>query len=285
MGIPGFFTWIFKYVKNSISLKSTKQYDNIYVDMNSLLHTIANTVFNEKNLKEIKYDELEDIYYSEIKSHLNELINYNNCSLLYIAIDGVTVMPKIMQQRERRYNIKKIENDFYSSIFISPGTDFMKRLVSFLKKLITEITDENTKIKIILSSYDKPGEGEHKIMKYINENKRKHSNKKKIIYGTDADLILLSLININEHIFIDVMRDLSEIDKIILDTTENICYINTFYVATYIKNKNISIKDFIFLTFILGNDFVKNIPNLNNDLINFTNSIDRIIFYYVIFKL
>ena len=48
--------------------------------------------------------------------------------------------------------------------------------------------------KIIYSSYKEAGEGEHKIIQYI---KTTYQNKKlsHVIYGLDADLIMLSLLN------------------------------------------------------------------------------------------
>ena len=51
----------------------------------------------------------------------------------------------------------------------------------------------NKSKKVILFSSSEIGEGEHKIFSYIRNNKNKHIYKTTIIYGLDADLIMLSL--------------------------------------------------------------------------------------------
>ena len=39
------------------------------------------------------------------------------------------------------------------------------------------------------------GEGEHKLFNFIRENKKKHSKEITLVYGLDADLIMLGLCN------------------------------------------------------------------------------------------
>ena len=46
---------------------------------------------------------------------------------------------------------------------------------------------------IIISASDEPGEGEHKIFEYIRTHQDEHKNSNTIIYGLDADLIMLTL--------------------------------------------------------------------------------------------
>ena len=47
--------------------------------------------------------------------------------------------------------------------------------------------------RIIFSGSDQRGEGEHKLFGYIRNNKYQHENQCTVIYGLDADLIMLSL--------------------------------------------------------------------------------------------
>ena len=53
-------------------------------------------------------------------------------------------------------------------------------------------------IEIMVSGSNIIGEGEHKIFKHIRNNKEYHNNTNTIIYGLDADLIMLCL----SHLYI-----------------------------------------------------------------------------------
>ena len=126
--------------------------------------------------------------------------------LVYIAFDGVAPIAKLEQQRQRRYKSwyknKIIENIYKSKEHtpnwdtsqITPGTKFMNELNIKLKLFF-----ENEAIKqqlnvdeIIVSTSLEHGEGEHKIFHYI-RNLQYDENYKHVIYGLDADLIILSL--------------------------------------------------------------------------------------------
>ena len=48
-------------------------------------------------------------------------------------------------------------------------------------------------MRIIVSGSNERGEGEQKIFKYMRDNKDKHVDETTVIYGLDADLIMLSL--------------------------------------------------------------------------------------------
>ena len=84
---------------------------------------------------------------------------------------------------------KEIGNNWNNSA-ITPGTDFMKKLT----KAITEFWKElNFDGKIIFSTANTPSEGEHKLLQYIRNNDNDY---KYVIYGLDADLIMLTMIHL-----------------------------------------------------------------------------------------
>jgi 5'-3' exoribonuclease 2 len=145
--------------------------------------------------------------------------------LLMIAIDGVAPRAKMNQQRSRRFRsaqeAKEKEEDkiellkmlksqgghieepevkkAWDSNEITPGTPFMDILAASLRYWIAYKLNTDpawAKMKVIISDSTVPGEGEHKIMEFIRSQRSspEHDpNTRHVIYGLDADLIMLGL--------------------------------------------------------------------------------------------
>ena len=106
----------------------------------------------------------------------------------------------------------------WNTTAITPGTKFMYEL----NEAVSKAFDSKKTIKmelenIIVSGSNKVGEGEHKIYDYIRINPKKHSNETCVIYGLDADLIMLSLNHLpvcpNIYLFRETPHFIQSIDS------------------------------------------------------------------------
>lgn len=175
---------------------------------------------------------------------------------------------------------------------ITPGTPFMERLhrvlIAYIQyKLSTD--PSAAKLKIIYSSYLVAGEGEQKIMSFI-RNQAAARDDIHMIYSPDGDLIFLGLSLHRNKILI--MRDYYSYnkgqnkkncskcgksghsnDECGVFTNYNFIYVDMYELkarlvrefrrcTTYEFNAERMINDWIFLCFLLGNDFVPSLPCL-----------------------
>ena len=139
--------------------------------------------------------------------------------------------------------------------------------------------------KIIVSSSNEPGEGEHKIFEYIREHASEHADQTTVIYGLDADLIMLCMshLHISRNIYLyretpafagSVHVALDEKEKYYMDipefadaVMENLRPIHPGdNVSRRGAGRNawhLGSPDYIFMCFMLGNDFMPHFPALN----------------------
>lgn len=246
MGIPVYFKTLLTEYDDLLIVPN--KIDNLFLDLNCLIHPCCR---NEDN---------ETIMIQNIIYKINSLINFTNVNkLLYIAIDGVPPRAKMEQQIIRRIKSSK-ENKIWDTNAITPGTHFMKTLNIELNKWIQNNTNN---IKIILNDSSIRGEGEHKILDYLKSN-RKLDNYINIIYGLDADLIMLSLLSEYNNLYL--LRERTEYN--IENINDEYIYLNIPKLKEkIIANSNIDvnntdqfIRDYIFICFFLGNDFIKHLP-------------------------
>jgi 5'-3' exonuclease len=177
----------------------------------------------------------------------------------------------MVQQRQRRLSSiidKEMVNDlrkkhglseekYYDTNSITPGTQFMENFNQFIIKFIDDWNNDN-KIEIKYSSYHEPGEGEHKIINFIKENKEFIKDKEILIYGLDADLIILNL-TLAKDFNIKLLREKDEVsldnlNMIVFDINECAKAIIFELSNEHVYENYRYIDDFIFITILLGNE-------------------------------
>jgi len=291
MGIPAYFNSLIKEFPDIISNKlcSESNIGRIFLDLNCCIHPCAKKI-NDEFYGKVSNDELEQLIIRETIDYIDIIVKFTKPKdLIYIAIDGVPPRAKMSQQRLRRYKsikekktINKIKKkcnleitNSWDSNAITPGTYFMKNLSD---KILEYIMNLNYKdINTIFSDSRVEGEGEHKILQYIRNNSRKNDNYD-IIYGLDADLIMLALsTNLKniallrekihfkkgeecKDVFLYLMVDKLR-NNLFLDLNSKLENSNIFLKNDELVNN--FIKDYIFLCMFLGNDFIPHIPSLS----------------------
>jgi 5'-3' exonuclease len=296
MGIPSYFSYIVKNHPEIIRLftrekKETIDDDcdfiinNLYLDCNSIIYdAVHNTKFSEIN------SDSSEIIISKVISKIEEYISIiQPISCVYIAFDGVAPLAKLEQQRERRYkswyqtditqtimNLNKA--DSWNTTAITPGTVFMNKLNTDINNHFKSEKYNNGTIKIHISTSDEYGEGEHKLFAFIRENPKLHNEKTKtIVYGLDADLIMLSINHLpvcpNIYLFRETPHFIKSIDSslepdktylldipLLVNQIQNDMEDNRS--VSVIHNINI-VYDYILICFFLGNDFMPHFPAIN----------------------
>lgn len=280
MGVPGFFLWLIKNYKNEhfVTKENNNNFDYFLIDTNCMLHPECFKVLAE-NDKINDINKLQKKMYNACIEYLEKIIKIAKPKKgVYIAIDGVAPVAKIKQQRYRRFksvydrqlynNIRRKYNKpepfFWNNSAITPGTSFMKELDIKIREWAKDFCKKNN-LEIIYSSCNTPGEGEHKLLQYIYKNKQY----KYLMYGLDADLIFLTLATGLDNIFL--LREANQINKkeqgfnfVSIDIMKNAIYNSCLRLLEGESiDKNRVIKDFIFICYLMGNDFLPHLPSLD----------------------
>lgn len=237
--------------------------------------------------------------------YLHECIKCVNPQITVgICADGVAPLAKMNQQRKRRYlgvfekasaaaaakqpsasNNAATAAASFDKNAISPGTDFMNQLNIYMQ---ARIRDTVSPYRYIYSGTNEIGEGEHKIFARI---KNIPHDETIIIYGLDADLIMLSLISHHPNIYL--MRESAQVAKLMPAAAPSgaqvpstaFIYVNIdkfrsgllrelsskygwnipakLHDDTFCEEACDIIESYVTLCFMLGNDFLPHIPSLS----------------------
>lgn len=277
--------------------------DNLYLDMNGIVHPCTHPEGRAPPATEQEMM-VEVFRYTE-----RVLMIARPRKVLMIALDGVAPRAKMNQQRSRRFrsaqDAKLAEEErqrqlaeaeargetidaaikgkkAWDTNVITPGTPFMDYLAEALRYWVAYKlnTDPGWKdVNVIISDASVPGEGEHKIMKFIRSQRcdpTHDPNTSHCIYGLDADLIFLGLAThephfriLREDVFaqgrggrkssgpkpflwldVGILRQYLEIELDIPGTS-------------FSFDLERAIDDWVFMAFFCGNDFLPHLPSLD----------------------
>ena len=219
-----------------------------------------------------------------------------------IAIDGVPSKGKMIEQKQRRYMGAVIE-DYKNRILakyknylldqpdyiyiatkdsikwsrnkITPGTAFMNKMVNYLRSdsILSKLKINRPNMEIIISDMYEVGEGEKKIVNYVNMYLPNTSDSV-MIYSPDADVILLCMLLPVNKLYMLRFNDqetkksgssgIYDLIDIRLLKSNISFYINNN--PNYSKEQfdiNRINHDLVLISTLFGNDFVPKIETLN----------------------
>jgi len=288
MGIPSYFSFIVKnHPRIMRKLQSIgRDVDNLYLDSNSIIYDCLRNVMSE--YPKHSNADFEKLLIRHICCKLDDYIRVvGPRGTVYVAFDGVAPVAKLEQQRVRRYKsvlLRQIKDQLsgekqavWDQTAITPGTNFMSLLGKRISSHYRGAEKKYGVERIIVSSSLEVGEGEHKIFGYIREHPKKHAREVTLVYGLDADLIMLSLnhLPISKHIYLyretpefikSINANLEPNESYFLDIpalAQTIVADMNNYRPVSTKQQSNRLYDYILLCFFLGNDFMPHFPSVN----------------------
>uniref|UniRef100_A0A2A4JDB6 5'-3' exoribonuclease 1 n=1 Tax=Heliothis virescens TaxID=7102 RepID=A0A2A4JDB6_HELVI len=300
MGVPKFFRYTserYPCLNELVKQYQIPDFDNMYLDMNGIIHNCSHPDDSNPHFRITEEKIFQDIFH--YLSILFQIIKPKK--LFFMAIDGVAPRAKMNQQRGRRFRsareAEKLEAEArekgevlptekrFDSNCITPGTVFMARLHEQLKYFIKFKMSTDplwSKVKVVLSGHETPGEGEHKIMDYIRWSRSQPDydpNTRHCLYGLDADLIMLGMCTHEPHFAL--LREEVKFGRSTQRATSpeetNFYLLHLSLLREYLEQEFISIKgnlpfpydiekivdDWVLMGFLVGNDFIPNLPNMH----------------------
>ncbi len=294
MGIPGLFAWLRKNCPHLIrtlpshmSMSMQQEIQNLCLDMNGIFHEACQKVYKYGNHsvppskihqeKELPPNVMRKRVFQEVGNIVNNLVyRVRPTRRVLIMVDGPAGNAKQSQQRQRRYrSVQDTERKFDSNC-ISPGTEWMDFLSKYMDQFIRREVSHNRiwqGLSVIFSNEKVAGEGEHKLIRFI----RNHgtSIESYVLYGLDADLIMLTLsiqnilsigaYSLNPPKFFILREDqYSKIPQLLI---VDITMLREFLIEELTWgldcSRNNLIDDYVFLCFLLGNDFLPHSPTVD----------------------
>ena len=264
MGIPSYYRTLIMKMPHAIKRNAPHGVQTLVVDMNCMIYH----VLREPTMLAQKYSvdssaTWERKLQAEVCSYLEHIWkSAGTPAKVYVALDGVVPYAKIKQQRYRRFKSASLrsggsDDTCWDTNAITPGTEFMRAMGSALK-----MTGLKHGWKI--SDTDEPGEGEHKVLQWLRS--ATLSPGPIVVYGLDADLILLSLLagdTLGPTYSVYLLREAMAFGKLVrLQGSEeaDLCFFEVDTLRTSLERgtpwTRQQLYDYIFGMSFCGNDFL-----------------------------
>lgn len=250
MGITNFHKMIKEHYPEAFKKKWINYYDNVYVDLNFVLHYCSFSSSSEEEVFSKVYTFFDNI-----------LVELSPTKSLTICSDGVAPLAKLILQRQRRLNVSKNlsennNNNNFTTMMFTPGTNFMKEL----KFKLSNYFDYISNVYGIQINYldDRIDEAELKLKNKLMENMNQDKSATHVIVTNDADVVVMltTLKEIkNSFVFTrsNNQNDVLSIGKLIdLHTNKFGMSLNSNY-------------DFALISIMMGNDYIPKIRLVDFD--------------------
>lgn len=274
MGIPSYYGTLIRKTPHAIQRKITNV-GTLVVDMNCMIYHVLKEPSMPVYPGEQGRVAWERKLQEEVCAYLTHIWRSAGApGQVYVALDGVVPYAKIKQQRFRRFkggvatprpaesaphpaSGSADSEPIWDKNAITPGTQFMANMGSCLKEAAK-------KHGWIISDTEEPGEGEHKVLQWLLKTKLKAGNI--VVYGLDADLILLCMIagdKLGPQYPIYLLREAMAFGKLVrLEGSKEVdlCFFQISTLKTSLERGQEWSKqqfyDYIFGMSFCGNDFL-----------------------------
>jgi 5'-3' exonuclease len=263
MGIPSYYKKLCDSIPGLLSKvrKGSHKPTHLWIDFNCMVYHVLRRPGARPYPGEEGRLEWETWLIQDVCKYVKKIVSLvEPTEQVFVGVDGVVPMAKMRQQRLRRFKSHWIAaeevrigkrsgtEERWDTNSITPGTAFMERLGVALK----ELRSEGLCWKV--STAEEPGEGEHKAMNQL----RQCSNKQcHVVYGLDADLIVLSLLQPVQELYL--FREAVECGEVkFVGTEEEYRYFSIHALRNYLCSGRDSewLLDYCMAMSLVGNDFL-----------------------------
>lgn len=252
MGIPYYFRYLVRNHPQIFSKRKTAPITHFLLDSNSIVYDVVRALEAESAGGPAAEHDIIRAVIAKIDDFI-ALIKPSGS--VVVAFDGVAPLAKLKQQKQRRYKSMLERTGSkglgFDTTQITPGTPFMVSLNAGVRGHFARSST------VLVSGSDEPGEGEHKLFRYLRA-VPDIGGASVLVYGLDADLIMLSLAHLPVCPRIYLYRDKD--NDLIQDHFLDIAALSVRLGP--VPGVAVRTHDYLLLSFFLGNDFMPKIPAL-----------------------